>query len=293
MNWQPPVALPNLRNVGLIAIDTETRDDGLHVARGPGWPWRGGYVVGISVAWRADGAIRAVYVPLRHPDSQNFDREQVVAWLKDLVASDVKIITKNGLYDWGWLWADLDIEMPPAERLEEIDALATMVDENRYKYSLDALCAWRGFPGKDETLLLEGCDVLGLIPKKARNSFKPQSVLWQLPAHFVGPYAEIDAVRTFELRESLNPILDREGTLDAYRLEIDLLPMVHRMRRRGIRIDISAAEQASNLLLGRRDAVLAEISEKLGAATGMKEINGRKWLIGTFDRLGIKYDRQG
>jgi hypothetical protein len=54
------------------------------------------------------------------------------------LASDVRIVTKNGLYDFGWLWADLGIAMPPAERLEEIDALATMVDENRYKYSLAA-----------------------------------------------------------------------------------------------------------------------------------------------------------
>ena len=39
--------------------------------------------------------------------------------------------------------------MPPADRLEEIGALATLVDENRFTYSLDALCAWRGLPGKD------------------------------------------------------------------------------------------------------------------------------------------------
>ena len=35
--------------------------------------------------------------------------------------------------------------------------------------------------------------------------------------------------------------------------------------------------------------MLAQISEKLEANVGMDEINGRKWLISTFDRLGIKY----
>ena len=39
--------------------------------------------------------------------------------------------------------------MPPSDRLEEIGALATLIDENRLKYSLEALCAWRGLPGKD------------------------------------------------------------------------------------------------------------------------------------------------
>jgi len=287
--WRPPTELPDLRRAGIIALDTETRDEGLHAKRGPGWPWRGGHIAGISVAWRADGAIRAIYIPLRHPDSQNFDHAQIIHWLRDLIASGVKIITKNGLYDWGWLWADLGIEMPPAEQLEEIDALATMVDENRLRYGLDALCMWRGFPGKDETLLLEGCAALGLIPARKRKSFKPQSVLWQLPGHLVGPYAETDAIRTLELSESLNPLLDREDTRDAYRLEIDLLPMVHRMRRRGIRVDISAAEQARDLLLHKRDTVLALISEKLDVNVSMDEINGRKWLISTFDRLNIKY----
>jgi DNA polymerase I-like protein with 3'-5' exonuclease and polymerase domains len=289
MSWEPPGDLPDLRGAGIIALDTETKDGGLAAGRGSAWPWGDGYVCGVSVAYRVEGAIRAHYFPLRHPDSQNFNREQLVRWLKDLVASEVCIITKNGLYDWGWLWANLGIEMPPAERVEEIDALATIVDENRLRYSLDALCAWRGFPGKDETLLVEGCATLGLIPARASKRFKPQSVLWQLPARFVGPYAEIDAIRTFELFESLNPILDREGTREAYELERDLLPMVHQMRRRGIRIDISAAEQARDLLLSRRDDVLAQISEKLETSVGMDEVNGRKWLIATFDRLGIEY----
>src|SRR5262249_28011857 len=151
---------PDLRSVGITALDLETKDDGQRAERGPGWPWHGGYVIGISLAGRAEGTIPSIYIPLRHPHSQNFDPQKGIRWLRDLIASSVKIVTKNGLYDWGWLWADFGIEMPPAEQLEEIDALATMVDENRYKYSLDALCAWRGFLGKDETLLLEGCDAL-------------------------------------------------------------------------------------------------------------------------------------
>jgi DNA polymerase I-like protein with 3'-5' exonuclease and polymerase domains len=289
VDWHPPSELPDLRHVSILSFDTETRDGGLRADRGPGWPWGDGDIRGLSVAYRVEGDIRAHYFPLRHPDSENFDRDQIVNWLSDLIASDVKIVTKNGLYDWGWLWADFGIEMPPAKQLEEIDALATMVDENRRKYSLDALCAWRGFPGKDETLLYEGCAALGLIPAKSRKKFNPQAHLWQLPARFVGPYAETDAIRTLELFESLSPVLDQEGTRGAYRLEVDLSPMVHQMRRRGIRVDVSAAEQARDLLLHKRDDVLAQISDKLDTSIGMDEINGRKWLISTFDRLGIKY----
>ena len=63
------------------------------------------------------------------------------------------------------------------------------------------------------------------------------------------------STRSSCLRSS-TPILDREKTRDAYRLEVDLLPMVLEMRRRGIRIDQDAAEQARDQLLGKRDAAL-------------------------------------
>jgi DNA polymerase-1 len=284
--WLPLSELPDLRRVGIIALDTETKDGGLLAGRGSGWAWGDGYVCGVSVAYHGEGGIRAHYIPLRHPDSQNFDHALVQHWLRDLFAADVRIVTQNGLYDWGWLRADMGLQMPPSDRLEEIGALATMVDENRWRYSLDALCAWRGLPGKDEELLRQAAIAYG-FPKKA----KPQTFIWQLPARFVGPYAEADATNTLKLYESIEPVFDREGTRAAYRLEIDLLPMVHEMRRRGVRVDIAAAEQAREQLLRKRDAVFAELSEKLGTNIGMAEIGRTKWLVQTFDRERIAYPR--
>jgi hypothetical protein len=232
-NWQPPSELPNLRRAGIIAIDTETCDQGLRAERGSAWPWRGGYVCGINVAWRADGEIRPLYVPLRHPDSENFERENVARWLKDLIAAGVKFTTQNGIYDWGWLGADLGVAMPPSNQLDEIGALATLVDENLFQYSLDALCKQYGLPGKDEMLLRQAIKTAGFA--SGRKKINAREYIWQLPANFVGPYAEADAVNTLLLFERLNPILDREGTRTAYRLDVDLMPMVHEMRRRGIR----------------------------------------------------------
>src|SRR5215831_9861893 len=216
--WQPLAALPDLRRVGLIALDTEECDDGLLSGRGSGWPWGGGHICGVSVAYRVEGEIRAHYFPIAHPDSPNFDREQVFQWLRDHIAAGVRFVTQNGVFDWGWLRTEAGIIMPTADQIEEIGALATIIDENRREYGLDALCKWRGLPGKDETLLRQSCETLGLIPK-SRKKFRPQSVIWQLPAHFVGPYAERDPAATLTLFESLNPVLDQEGTRAAYRLE--------------------------------------------------------------------------
>ena len=132
MNWQTPQELPDLRRVGIVALDTETRDKGLRDKRGSSWPWRDGHICGISIAYRADGDVRAHYFPLRHPDTDNFDSTQLVGWLKDLITSGVRIVTHNGIYDWGWLRADGGIVTPPADQLaapvgEAVALLRSMV----------------------------------------------------------------------------------------------------------------------------------------------------------------------
>jgi DNA polymerase I-like protein with 3'-5' exonuclease and polymerase domains len=288
VDWHPPSELPDLRRVAIIAFDTEVRDGGLLTKQGPAWPWGDGCIYGLSVAYRVEGGIRAHYFPIRHPDSENFERGQIVNWLRDLIAADVRIVTQNGLFDWGWVRADFGLKMPPAERLEETQAAATLVDENRHHYSLEALCAWRNLPGKDETLLREGCAALGLITGR-RKKFNPQAHIWQLPAHYVGPYAEQDSISTLMLFESLDPILVRENTHAAYRLEVDLLPMVHEMRRRGIRIDTARAEQVHDAVLTRRNAALAQLSEKHGTGISMTAIRSGPQLAKLCDEYSIKY----
>jgi Mesyanzhinovviridae DNA polymerase len=288
--WTAPPELPDLRRLDVVAIDTETRDVGLQAGRGSSWPWRDGHVCGLSVAWREGSNIRALYIPLLHPDSSNFARAQVSCWLKDLIAAGVRIITLNGLYDFGWLRADLGVAMPPSEQLEEVGALATMVDENLFKYSLDALCKTYGLPGKNDALLRQAVEAAGFVSKR-KEKVNIREHIWRLPARVVGPYGESDAINTLALFETLNPVLDQEGTRDAYRLEADLVPMVLEMRRRGICIDQDAAEQARDLLLGKRDAALAEISSQLGTAISMDEINRTGWKAQVFDAHGIAYPR--
>ena len=290
--WQSPAKLPDLRRVEIIALDTETLDKGIAADRGSAWPWRDGYICGVSVAYRADDGIRSYYFPMRHPDSKNFTPEQVYQWVRDHIAAGVRFVTMNGVYDFGWLRTEAGILMPPAERLEEIGALATMIDENRRanEYSLDALCAWRGLPGKDEALLYEGIEALGLITNK-RKKVDPRSYIWQLPARYVGPYSEADAANTLALYESLNPIINAEGARAAYRLEVDLLPPVLEMRLRGIRVDQSAAEQARDAITAKRDATLKELSEQLGELVGIAEIRKTAWQAQKHDAYGISYPR--
>ena len=89
--WQPLAELPDLRHVDRISLDLETKDDGLAAGRGSAWPWRGGYICGVSIAYRAGDEVHAHYFPLRHPDSQNFEPDQVYQWMRDHIASGVAL----------------------------------------------------------------------------------------------------------------------------------------------------------------------------------------------------------
>ena len=96
---------------------------------------------------------------------------------------------------------------------------------------------------------------------------------------------------TLLLFENLDPILDQEGTRAAYRLEVDLLPMVLEMRRRGIRIDQDAAEQARDLLLANATPRSPSFRNSLVRASAWTRSRRNKWKARTFDAHGITYPR--
>ena len=89
--------------------------------------------------------------------------------------------------------------MPPSEQLEEIGALATLIDENRFAYSLDALCAWRGLPGKDTSIAGGGDQGRRLRDQQAEPDCKHTS--GKCRRTVVGPYAEADPIATLGLFE--------------------------------------------------------------------------------------------
>ena len=158
--------------------------------------------------------------------------------------------------------ADLGVAMPPSEQLEEIGALATLVDENRFSYGLEALCEWRGLPGKDTTLFEDAVKAAGWKRQASVSQSTSPTTSTSCPRTWSAPTPRPMRSPPWRCSRTSNPILDQENTRDAYRLDVDLLPMVHAMRRRGIRVDQNAAEQARDHCLQKRDRALAELSEQ-------------------------------
>jgi DNA polymerase I-like protein with 3'-5' exonuclease and polymerase domains len=292
-SWTIPTELPDLTKVGILGLDTETKDDGLAGGRGPGWVYGAGHICGVGVAWREGAELRKLYVPVRHPDTSNFPKDNVARWVKDIV-KDNQVVFQNAPYDIGWLNADMGVPVPEG-RIHDVGCMAVLIDESvrptsgyPKAYSLDAICNRLGVQEKSEDLLMEAGNVYGF----AKNEVKAN--LYRIPARYVGPYGEQDPASTLECYERQLPELAEQGLLAAYQLEMDLIPMVHAMRKRGIRIDLEHVETSISKLLERRNAVLKRLTGMLGGRLiTMDDIRSSKWLWSTFSNQGVEYNDEG
>lgn len=281
-DWKPPTELPDLRNRKVIALDLETKDEGLAQSRGPGWVYDAGYIAGVAMA--AEDI--AVYAPIRHPDGDCLDPDRVKEWVSDHVKSGVKIVYHHAPYDCGW--SQIEWGLSPPENLEDTQAMAFILDENRLEYGLDAVCKWQGVPGKDEAALNAAALAYGF---KGGGVKGVKANLWRLPARYVGPYAAQDAAATLGARAAMLPKIAEQGLEKAYQLECDLIPMVLAMRTRGIRIDIDAAVQLQKHFYSKRDQYLKQISRELliGRDVTVKDTASTKFLERVFTDLKIPY----
>lgn len=277
--WRVPNRLPEIPHGLDICIDLETKDDGLNQDLGPGWAFNLGYVLGVGVGWRQGGALQAVYLPLRHPDTANLDPSTVYRWVTDTLRNCRSVVFHNAPYDLGWLWAE-GIDWDEDDKVNDTLAMAVMLDENRRSYSLDNLCADYGIPGKDKELMNMALAVYG---------GKGVADLWKLPARYAGEYAEGDVIATLQLMEILEPLLDQQGVREAYRLEADLLPVTTRMRKRGVRIDIDKTEQ----LIYRLKGDLKETLHRIGSRVDMKTLASGRHLAVLFGEHGVEFPADG
>lgn len=279
--WKQPTELPDLRGRPLVAIDVETKDDGIRNDLGAGWALGPmGYICG--VCWAADGT--KGYAPTRHPETENFPIENVMRWVDDLFKSGTRIVFHNGPYDIGWLGTE---GVAPPVNFDDTLPANVMLDETQRAFNLDACCARQGIEGKNTELLKQAVVAYG------GNPIKPAADLWRLPAHYAGPYAEDDADATLRLWRQIEGQLRSQDVWDAYRLEIELIPMVVAMRRRGIRIHTERAVQTAKEFRAVSAQALKEIGELLGLKrpATMEEIRSPMQKERWFNRENIPFPR--
>lgn len=293
-SWVRPTELPDLTNVGDTALDTENLDNGLNGGRGPGWAFpnneeTGGHMAGVSAAWFQGNELKSIYVPLEHPDTECFDRDVVKRWVGHILKRKKgRLKFCNAGYDLGWFNSALDLELPDEDLIDDIGCQAMMLDENRKArpgfesaFSLDGIADWLGIPGKDERLLRDAAFAYGYKGKDVKR------FLAKLPGKFVGPYAEQDAVTTLLSDEILRPRISEERMDDAYATEMQLIPVVHSMRKRGVRINEDRLSQTYDTLMARYQRNCDAIYAITKMRASIDEIRDRTWLVNTCDNHKI------
>tara|TARA_R100000742_G_C4278314_1_gene100975 strand:+ start:310 stop:2181 length:1872 start_codon:yes stop_codon:yes gene_type:complete len=270
--WSAPNDYKDLSGVEEIAIDLETRDEGINEGLGAGWATKKGEIIGFAVAtegWQG-------YFPFGHFGGGNLIKEQVLKYMNDVCALPCRKIFHNAQYDVGWLKAyGIDIK---GEIVDTMVAGA-LIDENRYTYKLNALA--KDYLGelKAETDLREAAKDHGVDPKQE---------MWMLPAEHVGYYAEQDARLTYLLWQRFKHEIRSQNLETIWELEKDLLPILIEMRLKGVRVDRERAEHLRKDFIQKEKKILSRIKSLTG-----KEIdiwNARQ--IGfAFDKLGIEYPK--
>jgi DNA polymerase I-like protein with 3'-5' exonuclease and polymerase domains len=269
--WTAPTELPDLSGASEIAVDLETCDPNLKNA-GPGWPTGNGKVVGVAIAvdgWKG-------YLPFEHLGGGNLDKRIALNWVKKQMALDCPKIMHNAQYDAGWL---RQLGIPVNGKLIDTMVMGSLLDENRFSFSLNALAFDYLGKAKSEKLLTAAAVDFGVDPK---------AELWKLPAAFVGPYAEQDAVLALELYNFFKVKIQTDNLSNVFDLETRLTPCLIDMTWRGIRIDIDRVEKTKQLILKQEKEVLKEIKRMSGLNV---EIWAAASISKAFDKVGITYPK--
>ena len=269
--WIPPESLPDLSSAKTIAIDVETKDPNIK-QNGPGWPQGDGEIVGYAVA--VEGF--KCYVPIKHLGGGNLDERIVNNWMKKVCESPADKIMHNAQYDAGWLRrAGFTIN----GRIIDTMVIASLLDENRFSYSLNALAYDYLSKTKSEKGLTEAAREFGVDPK---------AELWKLPSMYVGPYAEADAELTLELWNCFKALVLKEDLQAVVDLELKVLPLLIDMTWRGVRVDTDRVERT-------RDYLLKEEKEVYKKIKSLTDVNVEVWaaasLAKAFDSVSLPYPK--
>lgn len=256
-DWVAPEmsTLPSWKDAKRVAIDCETEDPLLRKL-GIG-ARRGGFICGVSFAIE-DGP--AHYLPVRHREGPNMDPNQVFAYLRRQAKGFKGVLVGAKMeYDLDYL-ANEGVSFAP-QWFRDVQIAEPLINELKMSYSLESIANDHGLPGKDERLLREAAAAYGVDPKAG---------LSRLPARFVGPYATQDAAALHPIIRKQERIIEEQDLWNVYNLESELLPVLVKMRRRGVRVSedrLAAVEQWSR----NREA---ELLEKIRDLTGMRiEVN--------------------
>jgi DNA polymerase I-like protein with 3'-5' exonuclease and polymerase domains len=269
--WIAPDSFPDLKGYKTISIDLETRDPDLK-SKGSGAVIGNGEIIGVAVA--VDGWCK--YYPFGHEGGGNLDKKRILEWLKSVCATEATKVFHNAMYDVCWL-RSYGIEVKG--HIIDTMVMASLVNENKMSYALNAL-SWEYLgERKNENILKEAAKNWGIDPK---------AELYKLPAMYVGEYAEKDASLTLELFKRLSTEIKKENLIEIFNLETELFPCLVDMKFKGVRVDVQKAHELKRKLTEQEKQFLLEIKKETQIDV---QIWAARSIATVFDKLNLPYKR--
>ena len=271
----------DLDGITTVAVDLETYDPNLKT-KGLGAIRGDGFVCGVAIATGKD----TVYFPLSHSDTNlSLDKKLKLWEVLDKKLFQNEKITKvfhNAMYDVCWIRAVTGKKMKG--RIVDTMVAASVIDENRFRYSLDSL-------SKD--FLKEkkgGYDLQEKTLVWSKGTIKdPMSNMHKLPASIVKDYAKQDVNLTLKLwklfdqefdkilytkyeeDEQGNKLKNKDGNFiiveektsrNIFELETKLFPCLVDMKFKGVKIDVEKARAFGKRLEKTKNNIINYIARK-------------------------------
>ena len=269
--WISPENFPDLSHHAYVAIDLETKDPNLK-SRGSGAVVGNGEIVGIAVA--VDGW--SGYYPIAHEGGGNLDKRKVLEWITKVCAADNVKLFHNAMYDVCWLRA---YGIKINGHIVDTMVMASLIDENRFSYTLNSIAYEYLKEVKDEKALREAADSWGIDAK---------SEMYKLPAMYVGTYAEKDAELTLQLFKVLSVEIKKQNLTEVFDLETQLFPCLIDMKFKGVRVNSEGAHELKKTLIAKEEALLLDIKKETGIDV---QIMAARSVAKMFDKLGLTYEK--
>ena len=251
----------DLNGIDTVAIDIETYDPNLKT-KGSGAIRNDGFICGIAVATDNDLA----YFPLRHSDTDiDYQRiDKIWKVLNDKIFQN-KNITKvfhNAMYDVCWIRAVTGMMIKG--RIVDTMIAASVINENRFKYSLDALS--KDYLNEEKYKY----DLQQKTLEWSGGTVKdPMTNMHKLPASIVKEYAKQDVNLTYKLWNLFNKKIDevlytkedgeQKTCRKIFELETKLFLCLVDMKFKGVKIDVAKAILFGKHLKKRRDQIIKAI----------------------------------
>jgi len=271
----------DLNGIDTVAVDLETYDPNLKT-KGSGSLRGDGFVCGVAIATGKE----TVYFNISHTDIDMSLDKKIKFWenLDKKLFQNEKItkVFHNAMYDVCWIRAITGKKM----KGPVVDTMiaASVIDENRFKYSLDSL-------SKD--FLKErkgGYDLQEKVLAWSNGNIKdPMSNMHKLPASIVKDYAKQDVDLTLKLWKLFDKKLDevlyikpedneKKTSRNIFELETKLFPCLVDMKFKGVKIDVQKAKDFGQRLEKRKDNLIKIIKARTGidvqiwAASSLKNL---------------------